>query len=79
MKMNFAVMLDVFNTIINECIRNIPDYWKAIICLVSFALGCLCLAKSIVTKDKKLIPFKTGMFLLSLLFFAVMLVYVLVK
>lgn len=74
--MNISMMLDVWNNLVNELIRSLPDYWKALICLVCFALGSLCLAKSIVTKDKKLIPFKTGMFLLSLLFFAILILYI---
>ena len=74
--MNISLMLDVWNNLVNELIRSLPDFWKAIICLVTFALGCLCFAKSIVTKDKKSIPFKTGVILLSILFFAIMILYI---
>lgn len=74
--MYISSMLNVFNNLVNECIRSLPDYWKAIICLACFSLGLICFAKSIVKKDKKLIWFSTGMFLLSLLFFAVLFLYI---
>ncbi len=74
--MYITSMLDIWNNFVNTVIRDLPDYWKALICLCAFALGCLCFAKSIVKKDKKLIPFSTGLFLLSLVFFAIVVLYI---
>ncbi len=74
--MYISLMLDVWNNLVNTLIRDLPDYAKGIICLVCFALGCLCFAKSIIKKDKKLIPFSFGMIMLSILFFAIVILYV---
>ena len=71
-----ATLLDTYNSFVNTVVRQLPDYWKALICIACFAIGMWCFAKAIVLKDKKLFPFKTGMFLIFLLCIGICVFYV---
>ena len=73
--LSISVLLDFYNTFVNTVVRQVPDFWKAVICLASFTIGMYCFAKAIVLKDKKLFPFKTGMFLVFLLCIAICVFY----
>lgn len=74
--LNVALLLETYNTFVNTVVKQLPDFWKAIICLASFTIGMWFLAKAIVLKDKKLFPFKTGMFLAFLVCLGICIFYV---
>ncbi len=73
---NVALLLDTYNTFVNTVVRQLPDFWKAVICLAAFSLGMWCLAKAVVLKDKKLFPFRTSYFVVFLLCIGICVFYV---
>lgn len=75
--MGIALLADVFNTILNTCVRNIDPVLKGVLLVCFVVVAFWCLSKVLKPKAKPdQSQISVGWLILSIVFFALAMIYI---